>query len=256
MGAKSWLLLLVLVSIGLLLRLLWSGGDAPPVGPVVVPPANAGGAVPAAGEHGDVVTVPAPAERESVASAPDAARPSRVPEAIEVRVVEVFGRVFAKATGAPIAGARVRSLRTSVVTDARGRYETTVELQGRSGLLGAPAPGFFAGLRDLCDSEGIVLILDEIITGFRWHERGAQHVYGIEPDLATFGKGLGNGLRISALVGRRELMQLGGFTQDRDRVFLLSQTAGAQPWALAAMLAVVDVYEREEIAGQLHEMGG
>jgi glutamate-1-semialdehyde 2,1-aminomutase len=118
-----------------------------------------------------------------------------------------------------------------------------------------PAPGFFPGLRELCDREGVLLILDEIITGFRWHERGAQYVHGIEPDLATFGKALGNGFPISALVGRREVMRLGGFTQDRDRVFLLSQTAGAQPWALAAMIAVVDVYQREDIAGQLHEIG-
>lgn len=118
-----------------------------------------------------------------------------------------------------------------------------------------PAPDFFTGLRELCDREGVLLILDEIITGFRWHERGAQHVYGIEPDLATFGKALGNGFPVSALVGRREVMRLGGFIHDRDRVFLLSQTAGAQPWALAAMMAVVDVYQREGITERLHEIG-
>lgn len=118
-----------------------------------------------------------------------------------------------------------------------------------------PAPGFFTGLRELCDRNGALLILDEVITGFRWHERGAQYVYGIEPDLATFGKALANGFPVSALAGRREVMRLGGFAGDRDRVFLLSQTAGAQPWALAAMLAVIDVYEREGIAGRLHRIG-
>jgi glutamate-1-semialdehyde 2,1-aminomutase len=118
-----------------------------------------------------------------------------------------------------------------------------------------PAPGFFAGLRELCDRHGALLILDEIITGFRWHERGAQFLYAIEPDLCTFGKGMANGLPLSALAGRREVMRLGGYADDADRVFLLSQTAGGQPWALAALLAVIDTYEQEHIAEQLHSIG-
>jgi glutamate-1-semialdehyde 2,1-aminomutase len=118
-----------------------------------------------------------------------------------------------------------------------------------------PAPGFFAGLRQLCDRNGALLVLDEIITGFRWHERGAQYLYSIEPDLCTFGKGIANGLPLSALAGRRDVMRLGGHVDDADRVFLLSLTAGGQPWALAAMLAVIDAYEQEGIAGQLHSIG-
>ena len=118
-----------------------------------------------------------------------------------------------------------------------------------------PAPGFFAGLRKLCDQNGALLVLDEIITGFRWHARGAQFVYSIEPDLCIFGKGMANGFPLSALAGRREVMRLGGFVDDADRVFLLSQTAGAQPWALAALLAVIDTYEREPIVDQLHGIG-
>jgi glutamate-1-semialdehyde 2,1-aminomutase len=118
-----------------------------------------------------------------------------------------------------------------------------------------PAPGFFAGLRQLCDRNGALLVLDEIITGFRWHERGAQYLYSIEPDLCTFGKGIANGLPLSALAGRRDVMRLGGHVDDADRVFLLSLTAGGQPWALAAMLAVIDTYEQEGIAGQLHSIG-
>ena len=118
-----------------------------------------------------------------------------------------------------------------------------------------PAPGFFAGLRELCDRNGALLVLDEIITGFRWHERGAQYLYSIEPDLCTFGKGIANGLPLSALAGRRDVMRLGGHVDDADRVFLLSLTAGGQPWALAAMLAVIDTFEQEGIAGQLHSIG-
>jgi glutamate-1-semialdehyde 2,1-aminomutase len=118
-----------------------------------------------------------------------------------------------------------------------------------------PADGYFAGLRQLCDQAGALLILDEIITGFRWHERGAQFIYDIKPDLCVFGKGLANGFPLSALAGRREVMRLGGFVDDVDRVFLLSQTSGAQPWALAAMLAVIDTYQREQIAARLHQIG-
>lgn len=118
-----------------------------------------------------------------------------------------------------------------------------------------PADGYLDGLRRLCDEHGALLILDEIITGFRWHERGAQHVYDIKPDLCTFGKGLANGFPVSLLAGRRDVMRLGGFVQDADRVFLLSQTAGAQPWALAAALAVIETYQRQQIAQRLHETG-
>jgi glutamate-1-semialdehyde 2,1-aminomutase len=120
----------------------------------------------------------------------------------------------------------------------------------------SPAPGYFDGVRALCDEHGALLILDEIITGFRWHLRGAQSVYGIRPDLCTFGKCLANGFPVSALAGRRDVMRLGGFARDEDRVFLLSQTASAQPWALAAMLATIDAYQLEGTAEQLDRIGG
>jgi len=118
-----------------------------------------------------------------------------------------------------------------------------------------PATGYFAGLRQLCDRHGALLVLDEIITGFRWHDRGAQFVYDIAPDLCTFGKAIANGFPLSALAGRRDVMRLGGFADDADRVFLLSQTYGAQPWVLSAMLAVLDTYQSLEITRRLHEIG-
>jgi len=118
-----------------------------------------------------------------------------------------------------------------------------------------PAQGFFAGLRSLCDRHGALLILDEAITGFRWHERGAQFVHDISPDLSTFSKGLANSLPLSALTGRRDVMCLGGFAEHADRVFLLSQTYGAQPWALAAMLAVIETCVRDQVSARLHQLG-
>ncbi len=76
------------------------------------------------------------------------------------------------------------------------------------------APGYLEGVRALCDAHGTVLIIDETITGFRWSEHGAQHVYGITPDLSCWGKAMGNGFPISALAGKRELMELGGLRAD------------------------------------------
>ncbi len=118
-----------------------------------------------------------------------------------------------------------------------------------------PAPGFFDGLRALCDEHGAVFILDEMITGFRWHIGGAQAYYGIEPDLSTFGKGLANGFSVSALTGKRELMQLGGWDHDRERVFLLSTTHGAETHGLAAAMATIKTYQSEPVIETLWQRG-
>ena len=97
-----------------------------------------------------------------------------------------------------------------------------------------PANGFLSALRDLCHRHGALLIIDEMITGFRWPQCSAQRHYGVQADLSTFGKAIGNGFAISALVGKREIMQLGGFEHPNNRVFLLSTTHGAETHALAA----------------------
>ena len=102
-----------------------------------------------------------------------------------------------------------------------------------------PQSGYFDGVRALCDQHGVVFILDEVITGFRWSVNGAQSVHGIRPDLATFAKAMGNGYPVAALVGKRELMRLGGFVTDADRVFLLSQTYAGSTLSLAAVKATV-----------------
>lgn len=118
-----------------------------------------------------------------------------------------------------------------------------------------PVDDFLGRLKQACHDHGALLMLDEMITGFRWHRHGAQHVYDIDPDLTTFGKALGNGFAISALAGRREIMEQGGLRTDRDRVFLLSTTHGAETHALAAAMAVLDVYENEPVVETLYECG-
>lgn len=102
-----------------------------------------------------------------------------------------------------------------------------------------PPAGFLERLRELTAAHGTVLVFDETITGFRWDLSGAQAYYGVTPDLATFGKALGNGFAVSALTGKRELMELGGLEHAEDRVFLLSTTHGGETHALAAARATI-----------------
>ncbi len=78
---------------------------------------------------------------------------------------------------------------------------------GNMGLV-APADGFLQGLRDVTDSDGALLIFDEVMTGFRVHPGGAQSLYGVAPDLTALGKVIGGGLPVGAYGGRREIMEL------------------------------------------------
>ncbi len=73
-----------------------------------------------------------------------------------------------------------------------------------------PRPGYLEAVREICRREGALLIFDEVITGFRMALGGAQQHYGVTPDLATFGKALGGGLPVSAVAGRKEIMDLIG----------------------------------------------
>jgi glutamate-1-semialdehyde 2,1-aminomutase len=118
-----------------------------------------------------------------------------------------------------------------------------------------PAPGFLEGLRSLTDRHGSVLIFDEMITGMRWSRHGAQSVYGVTPDMSTWGKAIGNGFSVSALAGKRELMDLGGLNTDESRVFLLSTTHGAETTGLAAYLAVSKTYAERDVVAEMEIQG-
>lgn len=118
-----------------------------------------------------------------------------------------------------------------------------------------PAPGFLEGVRELATRHGAVLVLDEMITGMRWSVAGAQGVYGVVPDLSTWGKALGNGFAVSALAGRRELMELGGLATGRPRVFLLSTTHGPETTGMAAYLATRDAYDEHDVVGLMERQG-
>ena len=119
-----------------------------------------------------------------------------------------------------------------------------------------PEDGFLAALKDLAHAEGALFVLDEMVTGFRWARGGGQEAYGIEADLSCFGKAMGNGFSVSALVGKREFMRLGGLDHtDRQRVFLLSTTHGAEGHGLAAAMATMRVYRDEPVIEHNYAMG-
>jgi len=118
-----------------------------------------------------------------------------------------------------------------------------------------PTDGFLHELRKLCTDQGALLVLDEMITGFRLHLGGGQKYYGVTPDLSTFGKAIANGFSVSALAGKREFMERGGLRHDKERVFLLSTTHGAETHGLAAAIATMGVYRREPVIEHLWKIG-
>ena len=111
-----------------------------------------------------------------------------------------------------------------------------------------PSPGYLPGVRALADRHGCVLVFDETVTGFRFHEGGAQALFSVTPDLATFGKGLANGFPLSAVAGRRELMA------EMEEVFF-SFTMGGEAVSLAAAKAVLDKLVREPVIPTLRARG-
>lgn len=119
-----------------------------------------------------------------------------------------------------------------------------------------PKDGFLQRVQELCRKNGIVLVLDEMITGFRWHMKGAQHTYGVQPDLCTFGKAMANGFSVSCVAGRREIMELGSIEfEGRERLFLLSTTHGAEMSGLGAFVATMDFMQRNKVVEHLWEYG-
>ncbi len=103
-----------------------------------------------------------------------------------------------------------------------------------------PAPGYLKRVRELCDEYNVVLIFDEIITGFRMGLGGAQQEYGVTPDLTTLGKAIaGGGVPVSALVGKKEIMQL-----LVDKKVIHAGTFNGYPLGTAAVKATLEILSR------------
>lgn len=119
-----------------------------------------------------------------------------------------------------------------------------------------PKDGYLQKVQALCRANGIVFVLDEMITGFRWHMKGAQHLYGVTPDLCTFGKAMANGFAVACIAGRREIMELGSIEfEGRERVFLLSTTHGAEMCGLGAFVATVKFMQQHNVVEHLWDYG-
>ena len=117
-------------------------------------------------------------------------------------------------------------------------------------------PNYLQQVQALCKKHGIVFILDETITGFRWHMKGAQHVHGVQPDLSTFGKAMANGFSVAAVAGRREIMELGSIDKPgQERLFLLSTTHGAEMSGLAAFIATMQFLDKHQVIPHLWQYG-
>lgn len=119
-----------------------------------------------------------------------------------------------------------------------------------------PKNDFLKQVREICDKFGAVLIFDEMITGFRWHLKGAQYYYGVNPDLCTFGKAMANGFSVAAIGGKREIMQLGSIEfKGTERVFLLSTTHGAEMSSLGAFVETMKILKANDIVGHMWKFG-
>jgi glutamate-1-semialdehyde 2,1-aminomutase len=119
-----------------------------------------------------------------------------------------------------------------------------------------PKDNFLHKVKELCKKYGAVFILDEMITGFRWHLKGAQHYYNIKADLCTFGKAMANGFSVAAVAGKKEIMELGSIEKEgQERLFLLSTTHGAEMNGLGAFIETMKFMKENNVVEHLWDYG-
>lgn len=111
-----------------------------------------------------------------------------------------------------------------------------------------PGPSFLQDVQELCKRHGALLIFDETITGFRFAKGGAQELFGVVPDLATFGKAMANGYPVSAIAGRADVMKL------MEEIFF-SFTFGGETLSLAAALATMEKIQSAPVIETIKEQG-
>jgi glutamate-1-semialdehyde 2,1-aminomutase len=120
-----------------------------------------------------------------------------------------------------------------------------------------PEPGFLETLRDVTRRHGILLIFDEIVTGFRIAWGGAQEKYGVVPDLATYGKAMSGGFPMAAIAGRSDVMaHVDARRTERSRLVWASGTLNGNPVSSTAGLVALDVLARPGAYDHLHRIGG
>jgi glutamate-1-semialdehyde 2,1-aminomutase len=111
-----------------------------------------------------------------------------------------------------------------------------------------PKDDFLHKVAALCKDHGVLLVLDEMVSGFKWSIDGAHNYFGVKADMSTWGKGIANGFSACALTGRAEIMELGGIRAiGNDKLFLISSTHGAETTGLAAMLATIEAFKAHDM---------
>lgn len=167
-------------------------------------------------------------------------------------------RLFAEHPG-QIACVMIEPAATAPPVEERGCSRCAFRRTGGPGfspVTECPNRTFLQGALDIAHRHGAVVVFDEMITGFRWDLPGAQTLYGVIPDMSTFGKALGNGFAISALVGRREILEQGGIHHtDRPKVFLLSTTHGGETHAMAAAIATIREIQEQPVISHIWRHG-
>jgi glutamate-1-semialdehyde 2,1-aminomutase len=119
-----------------------------------------------------------------------------------------------------------------------------------------PKPGFLEGLRKLTEDNGLLLIFDEVVTGFRFAYGGAQAYYGVTPDLCTLGKAIGGGFPLAAIAGRADIMAHFDKTAVAEDAFMVQiGTLSGNPIAAAAGLKTLEILKRPGAYEQLFATG-
>ena len=141
----------------------------------------------------------------------------------------------------------------TLVTANKGEIAALIlePVPGNMGLC-LPKPGYLQGLRDICTREGIVLIFDEVMTGFRLAKGGAQELFGVTPDMTTLGKIIGGGMPVGAYGGKKEIME---FVSPAGPVYQAGTLSG-NPIAMAAGLTMLNYLNTHpEVYSRLKEIG-
>jgi 4-aminobutyrate aminotransferase/(S)-3-amino-2-methylpropionate transaminase len=164
---------------------------------------------------------------------------------------EIYRVPFPNGYRGPNAAAALRALERAFLTQVAAETVAAIvvePVQGEGGFLVSP-PEFMAGLRRICDEHGIVLVVDEVQTGFgRTGRFFAIEHYGVEPDLVTVAKSIAAGMPLSGVLGRAAIMDAPGSAA-------IGGTYVGNPVAQAAALAVLDVFEEEDLVARADDLG-
>ena len=147
--------------------------------------------------------------------------------------------------------------RTFVYNDLEDLKQRLMESSGRVAAIileplqgNGPREGYLESVKNLAHENGVLLIFDEVVSGFRYALGGASELYSVTPDLASYGKGMANGLPLSAVAGRRDILELIG-----EKAVFISTTFGGEMLSIAATLATIGILEKPGVYDTFRILG-